>query len=100
MIERTDVTEALIAAIRKQQAKGIAKYPETLHTWNGRNPHQDELEELVDQWQYRWQAKLEREELFAVLAELTDNLLILELPERARASFHRAALMVARWRRR
>lgn len=71
---RTDVTEALIEGIRAQQRKGVAKYPETLHTWNRRSPSKDRLEEMVDAFQYALQEALERAELLELVREAKELL--------------------------
>jgi hypothetical protein len=65
---KEDVTEALIAHLRKRQAKGRAEYGRSLETFNGRDAGRDLLEELLDGAQYAMQLQLERAALEAELA--------------------------------
>jgi hypothetical protein len=72
---REDVTEALVAAIRARQAKGIATYGDTLRTHNGRDAGRDLVEELLDGAQYAMQMRLERRDLEGRIATLEALLL-------------------------
>jgi hypothetical protein len=89
-----DVISDLIAALQARLAIGIKRYGRPLQTFNGRDAHQDELEEFVDGWAYRRQARLERQALEAELAALRSRLEIAEAKAAAaqeRVDFLRAA---------
>lgn len=60
---RAAVTAALIADLKEREAKGIETYGRSLHTFNGRDPAQDLVEELLDAAQYAKQLQMERQAL-------------------------------------
>lgn len=69
----TPGAQSVFAEVRRlldaREAKGVATYGRTLETFNGRDAHQDGLEELLDGFLYRTQAHLERKALEAELRE-------------------------------
>lgn len=73
-MNRSEVNPALIKRLLARAEFGDAKYPEPLTSWNGRNPLEDAEEELLDQWVYLQQAKLEREEVAMLLFEVSTKL--------------------------
>ena len=95
----TPGTQSVFAEVRRlldaREAKGVATYGRTLETFNGRDAHQDGLEELLDGFLYRTQAKLERRELEAELTRVkagrdetrADRDALQAQVERLRASF-------------
>jgi hypothetical protein len=77
------VTDALIADLRQRQARGIATYGQSLHTFNGRDPVRDALEEVLDLAQYLKQIQMERDFLVAWKLDATQALndLLVRNPE-------------------
>lgn len=63
----TPGAQSVFAEVRRlldaREAKGVATYGRTLETFNGRDAHQDGLEELLDGFLYRTQAQMERQAL-------------------------------------
>lgn len=57
---RANVVDDLVAHLRARIELGVKRYGRPLETFNGRDAHRDELEEFVDGWIYRWQARMER----------------------------------------
>lgn len=55
-----EVNPALIARLQARAEFGTAKYGVPLTPWNGRNPLEDQEEELLDRWVYIQQDKMER----------------------------------------
>ena len=51
--------EVFLFYLADAQRRGLKSYGMPLKTFNGRDPIQDELEELVDAWQYATQTQLE-----------------------------------------
>lgn len=74
--------ELFVKMIDDAEQRGIATYGTTLQTHNGRDVFQDQLEEIVDQWQYAVQSKMENADLRKQLAELQKQLT--EAEEKAR----------------
>jgi hypothetical protein len=58
---RENVTDAVIADLRRRSVEGIAAYGVALHTHNGRDALRDAYEEALDLAQYLKQALLERD---------------------------------------
>jgi hypothetical protein len=67
---RQNVVDDLVAHLRARIELGVKRYGRPLETFNGRDAHRDELEEFVDGWIYRWQARMERAQLEAEVVEL------------------------------
>jgi hypothetical protein len=67
---RQNVVDDLVTHLRARIELGVKRYGRPLETFNGRDANRDELEEFVDGWIYRWQARMERAQLEAEVVEL------------------------------
>jgi hypothetical protein len=67
---KQNVVDDLITHLRARIELGVKRYGRPLETFNGRDAHQDELEEFVDGWIYRWQSRMERAALQEELEKL------------------------------
>lgn len=57
---RANVFDALIAELRAREAQGSRTYGRSLETFNGRDPLEDLMEELLDALVYLQQWRMER----------------------------------------
>lgn len=69
-LPKQSVMAVIRQALDEREAKGVATYGDTLRTFGGRDSLQDELEEFLDGFAYRIQAKLERAQLEARLRQV------------------------------
>jgi hypothetical protein len=78
--------DMLIGMIEERDAFGRKKYGQSLHTFDGRSPHLDALQELVDLFQYLHKAEMQHAQLLAENAGLRAKVAMLEgRAERAEA---------------
>ncbi len=75
------ITEDLIQLLRAREQRGIVTYGQTLAPFNGRDPLQDLIEELLDAAQYARQWQVERERMLEAVRRAHNLLVLIDLQE-------------------